>query len=196
MSVAHLYQDFGSSLPGFDTKSFIEDVDLEEQKLEAFENGYQAGWDDSVNAQIASNKRISSDLERNLQEASFSYHEARTTLTKSLEPLFSDILNTLLPEIARQSLGPQIITQLTEMVRIQLDQVIEVTVAPTHVETISALIEGQINEPFVMVPDPTLSEGQVYIRIGAEERELDLDHVLETVSSAFSSFFTTHEQDA
>lgn len=195
MSVTHLYQDFSTSAQGFDGVSQLDDVEIEDQKLDAFEKGYQAGWDDAVNAQIASNTRICSDLGKNLQETSFAYHEARTTLTKSLKPLFSEVLDTLLPEIAKQSLGPQLVSQLTDMVQLQLDQVIEITVAPDNINSVETLIDGQLEDPFVLIPDPNLGDGQVFLRIGTEERELDFDHILETVRAAFSSFFTSIDQD-
>ncbi|MEP2095997.1 MAG: ABC transporter ATP-binding protein [Paracoccaceae bacterium] len=174
----------------------MNDVEIENQKLDSFEKGYQAGWDDAVNAQVATKTRISSDLAKNLQEVSFSYHEARSTLTKSLEPLFSDVVATLLPEVARHSLGPHLVAQLTDMVRVQTDQVIEITVSPVNLETIETLIENELESPFVMVPDPNLSEGQVFLRIGVEEREIDLDHVIETVGAAFNNFFTATGQDS
>lgn len=196
MSIAHLYQDFGPKTLGRDANISLNDVEIEDQKLDSFENGYQAGWDDAVNAQVATKTRISSDLAKNLQEVSFSYHEARSTLTKSLEPLFSDVVDTLLPEVARHSLGPHVVAQLTDMVRTQTDQVIEITVSPVNLETIETLIENELESPFVMVPDPNLSEGQVFLRIGAEEREIDLDHVIETVGAAFNNFFTATGQDS
>lgn len=196
MSIAHLYQDFGPKTLGRDTNISLNDVEIEDQKLDSFEKGYQAGWDDAVNAQVATKTRISSDLAKNLQEVSFSYHEARSTLTKSLEPLFSDVIATLLPEVARHSLGPHVVAQLTEMVRAQTDQVIEITVSPVNFETIETLIENELESPFVMVPDPNLSEGQVFLRIGVEEREIDLDHVIETVGAAFNNFFTATGQDS
>ncbi|SPH19365.1 hypothetical protein ASD8599_00090 [Ascidiaceihabitans donghaensis] len=196
MSIAHLYQDFGPKTLGRDANISLNDVEIEDQKLDSFEKGYQAGWDDAVNAQVATKTRISSDLAKNLQEVSFSYHEARSTLTKSLEPLFSDVVATLLPEVARHSLGPHVVAQLTDMVRVQTDQVIEITVSPVNLETIETLIENELESPFVMVPDPNLSEGQVFLRIGVEEREIDLDHVIETVGAAFNNFFTATGQDS
>lgn len=196
MSIAHLYQDFGPKNLGRDANISLNDVEIENQKLDSFEKGYQAGWDDAVNAQVATKTRISSDLAKNLQEVSFSYHEARSTLTKSLEPLFSDVVATLLPEVARHSLGPHLVAQLTDMVRVQTDQVIEITVSPVNLETIETLIENELESPFVMVPDPNLSEGQVFLRIGVEEREIDLDHVIETVGAAFNNFFTATGQDS
>ncbi|MEP1518834.1 ABC transporter ATP-binding protein [Ascidiaceihabitans sp.] len=196
MSIAHLYQDFGPKTLGRDVNISLNDVEIENQKLDSFEKGYQAGWDDAVNAQVATKTRISSDLAKNLQEVSFSYHEARSTLTKSLEPLFSDVVATLLPEVARHSLGPHLVAQLTDMVRVQTDQVIEITVSPVNLETIETLIENELESPFVMVPDPNLSEGQVFLRIGVEEREIDLDHVIETVGAAFNNFFTATGQDS
>lgn len=195
MPLTHLYQEFGLKPNGASDGVEINDLELEEQKLEAFENGYQAGWDDAVNAQVTSHTRISSDFEKNLQEMSFSFHEARASLTKSLQPLFSDIVDTLLPSIARKSIGGHVVTQLTEMSKKQLDQSIEITVSPSSIEAIEMLVENTIQEPFIIVGDANLGEGQVYLRVGSEERKIDLDEVVEAVGAALTTFFNSQEQD-
>jgi flagellar M-ring protein FliF len=48
------------------------------ERLAAYEQGYRAGWDDAVRAEAADQARIGAELARNLQEMSFSFHEARS----------------------------------------------------------------------------------------------------------------------
>ena len=51
ITASHLFEDFGGKpKPKSKAPSFrIEEV--EDQKLESFENGYRAGWDDAIKAQ-------------------------------------------------------------------------------------------------------------------------------------------------
>ncbi|WP_390911628.1 hypothetical protein [Pseudosulfitobacter sp. SM2401] len=195
MSLSHRYQEFGSKTVGVDAKPDLDMSEIEDEKLACFEAGFQAGWDDAVKAQCDSNTHISSDLAKNLQDTSFSYHEARSALIKSLRPLFSDITDTLLPAIARESLGAHVVEQLTDMSREALDQVIEVTIAPQNVEPIEQLLNNALPEPFVLISDQNLGEGQVFLRIGSNEREIDLEQVVSSIAAAMETFFQHAQED-
>jgi len=195
MSVSHLYQDFGPKPSLFDASSDVDISAIEDDKLAAFETGFQAGWDDAIKAQSDSNTRISAELAKNLQDTSFSYHEARAALIKSLRPLFSDITDTLLPAVARQSMGAHIVEQLADMSRDVLDQVIEVTIAPQNVDPIEQLLNHALPEPFVLIGDKTLGDGQVFLRIGADEREIDLAQVVSSIAVAMETFFQHAKED-
>ena len=194
-SLAHLYQDFGRKPSGYDGGVELGQSEIEDQKLASFESGYQAGWEDAVNAQKDSVQSISSDFAKNLQDASFNYHEARAELVKSLRPFFTDIANTLLPSIAQQTLGAHIVEQLHDMTRDQLDQVIEVTICPQNATAVDSILNENLPEPFVLVEDETLGAGQVYLRIGANERQIDMDQVVASVSDAMTIFFQQSQED-
>ena len=195
MSLSHLYQEFGPAPSQFAPSTDMGTSDIEDEKLASFEAGFQAGWDDAVKAQCDSNTRISSDLAKNLQDTSFSYHEARAALIKSLRPLFTDITDTVLPAIARQTLGAHIVEQLADMSRDVLDQVIEVTLAPQNVDPVEQLLNSTLPEPFVIISDKNLGEGQVFIRIGADEREIDLEQAVSNIATAMQTFFQHTQED-
>ena len=55
MSIAHLLEDFGETHAH--APIAMDDVSLEDERLEAFEAGYQAGWDDAVKAQTEDARR-------------------------------------------------------------------------------------------------------------------------------------------
>ena len=195
MSLAHRYQEFGSRPSQFDGKSDLDESVLEDEKLASFEVGFQAGWDDALKAQSDSNSRISTDLAKNLQDTSFSYHEARAALIKSLRPLFTDVTNSLLPAVAREAMGAHIVEQLTDMSRSTLDQVIEITIAPKNVDPIEQLLNFAVPEPFVLIGDDTLNDGQVFLRIGADEREIDMEQVVTSIATTMETFFQHAQED-
>ena len=69
MIAADLYQDFGTDSGAGAQAAPSTSDEFEEAKLQAFENGYQAGWDDLTKAQSNLELTISSTLATNLQEA-------------------------------------------------------------------------------------------------------------------------------
>lgn len=188
MSVSHRYRDFG------DTKLPVDDVSeqneaLEDQKLQAFEAGYQAGWDDAVKAQSDAKDKISAELGQNLLDMSFTYHEALSKLTLSLEPTMQQIIEKLLPDILRTALGAQIVEQLQNLLKSHMGRPVEIVVKPQNVNAVQAILDGKISEPFAIVPEASLGEGQAFIRIGESEQQVDLDTVVSEISKAMDAFF-------
>ena len=196
MSVSHLYKDFGS-VP-FDQNSAANAAgeEVEEAKLQSFEDGYQSGWDDAVAAQESTKKTIGAAFAQNLQDVSFSFHEARGTLAKQLREVMEPMLDSLLPELARQSLAHHILEQTQNLSRESLDRPLEIAVSPMRATALQALCEADLKEPFVLVPDETLAEDQVFIRVGELEREIDFDGWFEEVRQAVSAFFDKVETEA
>lgn len=195
MSLAHRYQEFGSSLTYSSHDLNPGAFDIDGEKLKSFEDGYQAGWEDSLRAKNETHEGITSDLAKNLQDVSFGYHEARSTLTQSLRPLFEEIMNKLLPETVRTSIGLHIVEQLTNMVRDQSDQLIEIVVSPFNFETLKNLLEEQVSDPFVLLVQPDLAEGQVYIRLGTQEREIDFEKVIQEIRNSTNNLFEEEPVD-
>lgn len=195
MSVSHLYENFsGCAAPPAKAAEQAEDA-LEDVKLNAFENGYQAGWDDAVKAQDSADSKLTEEFLQNIQDLSFTYHEALSKLSVGMKPLMSAIVTKLLPQVAAQSLGPQIMAQIDILMKDQSDALLEIAVSPEKKPVIEALLKEQEATPFSVVIEPALSSGQVYLRAGQSEREINLDVVLEGISTAIEAFFHTAEQE-
>lgn len=195
MSVSHRYRNLGGPKAPAEESVASSQEATEDQQLQAFENGYQAGWDDAVKAQADSVAKVSAEFGQNLQDMSFTYHEALSKLTLSIKPIMAGIVDKLLPAVARDALGPQIIEQLVAMIKDDPNQPIEIVVAPSNVDTINDLADGKLSEPFEVVAEPSLGEGQAFVRIGAAERSIDLDTVLTGVHDAMAAFFHEAEQE-
>jgi flagellar assembly protein FliH len=195
MSVSHLYENF-SDLAASPMKVAEQAEDaLEDVKLNAFEGGYQAGWDDAVKAQDGTDSKLTEEFLQNMQDLSFTYHEAFSKLSVGMKPLMSAIVTKLLPQIAAQSLGPQIMAQLDVLMKDQSNALLEIAVSPEKQAIVEALLKEQTAIPFTVAVEPALSGGQVYLRAGQSEREINLDAVLEGISTAIEAFFHTAEQE-
>lgn len=195
MSLAHRYRNFGDVKEEPNTNENLIVEGIEDQKLQSFEEGYQAGWDDAVKAQTDATMKVSTELGQNLQDMSFTYHEALSKLTLSMEPMITQIVDKLLPSIARQAVGVHISSELYEMVKAAAGQPIEIVVAPENVETVKELGENNLTEAFEIVAEPSMGQGQAYVRIGNEEKNIDLDSIILGVSEALTAFFHEAAQD-
>lgn len=195
MSMSHRYRNFGrlkSASPDQENPGLEE---IEDQKLQSFEAGYQAGWDDAIKAQSDAKGKLTEELAQNLQDMSFSYHEALAKLASSMEPVMQQVIDKLLPEMVRGALGAHILDQLKKMLSDQIENSAEIVVCEENVHTIKDLIGVNLTAPFVVVGDATVGPGEAFVRIGDTEQHIDLDGVVKGVSEAMKAFFHETQQD-
>ena len=169
--------------------------DVEDQKLDAFEKGYQAGWEDAVAAQTETRSFVSSGLANSLQNASFEYHELRATLNASVEAILAGVIDIVLPQIARASLGAHVREEVSALARKGLDRDIEISVAPESESAVRAALQDDLPTPFVLRTDKLLAPTQVILRLDGSEAELHLDRAIADISAAVASFFETNPNE-
>lgn len=198
MSVSHRYRNFGGAGKSDAAESGNTSEAREDEKLQAFEAGYQAGWDDAIKAQSTDKEKLSEELAQNLQQMSFTYHEALAKLTTSFEPVFRKIVEKLLPAMLSNSLGSHIVDLVTNVLNGSSDEAVEIVIHSQNSIAVSSLLEGSLKHPFSLVEDDSLGEGQAFVRLGEEERQIDIDGVLAEVSKAMIAFFheTKNAQEA
>lgn len=186
MSVQHLLEDFGD----LDAEPLVmTDQALEDERLASFERGYQAGWEDASKAHAQEQGHIGADLARNLQDLSFTFHEAQAAILNNLEPLFQRLLNTVLPETAQDGLEARIVQELTTLSRELGGGRVIVSVAPAHAGRVEALLNDTTGLVVSVQADGTLGEGQAFLRLGQRERMIDIDAVLAEIQQRISTFF-------
>lgn len=168
---------------------------MEEAKINSFEQGYTAGWDDAVAAQDSDQTRIHADLARNLQTLSFSFQEARAHVLQAIRPLILEMTNRLLPEMAREALAPTVLETLMPMADEMADTPLRLVLNPKVRAQVEQLVEQATGLPMVIEEEPSLSEGQVYIRFGSTETKVDLAQATVDITTAVRAFFSlTHEE--
>lgn len=192
MKVSPMYQDFGTLTPAAPASAA---PPPDEQSLKSFEDGYQAGWDDAIKAQADSHTAISAEFAQSLQEMSFTYHEALFKLTRAMQPFMTQLLDRLLPSIAKGALAAHVSEQLAELVQGQIDQPIEIVTSAGNQSALEALIPDGDPGPFALIFDPALGTGQAFVRIGNAERSIDLDGVIEGIETAMAAYFFEMEQE-
>ncbi len=173
----------------------LDRVALEDEKLASYETGYRAGWDDASAALGEDQTRIRTELARNFQTLSFTYHEARNHVLKAVEPLLLQIVGQLLPEIARETLAPFVLETLMPLAEGLGDAPITLVINPSARPAVEALLEQTTGLALTIEEEPTLGEGQVYIRLGTVETQVDLDKATAEITSAVRGFFDRPGKD-
>ena len=168
---------------------------VEEAKLAAYEQGYRAGWDDAAAAQAEDQNRIRADLARNLQQLSFTWQEARAHILRAVEPLLEEMVGRVLPETAREMLAPMVLEQVMPLAGEMTDQPVALVLNPAVRVAVETLIEQATGLPMVIQEEPTLPEGQVYIRLGATEAQVDLARVTADIAAAVRGFFSLSREN-
>jgi flagellar biosynthesis/type III secretory pathway protein FliH len=173
----------GSLLP------LVEATAVEEAKVNAFEQGYSAGWDDAAAAHQGDQNRIRADLARNLQSLSFTFQDARSHVLQAIRPLILEMINRLLPQVAHEALAPMVLETLMPMADELSDSALTLVVNPSVRPQVEDLVTQATGLPLVIEEEPSLPEGQVYIRLGVAETKVDLAQVSADIAAAVRGFF-------
>ena len=167
----------------------VEATAVAEAKIASFEQGYSAGWDDAVAAQQGDQTRIRADLARNLQSLSFTFQDARGHVLQAIRPLILEMVNRLLPEVARETLAPTVLDAVMPLADTLADAPLTLVLNPAVRGQVEDLLAQATGLPMVIDEEPTMPEGQVYIRFGTTETKVDLAQVTTDIAIAVRAFF-------
>ena len=188
-------EEFSTTIVSNDPKLTLE-TSFEEHRLEAYEQGYKAGWDDATAAQVEEQSRVAADFARNLQELSFTYHEARSQILNALKPLFTEMVSKVLPRLAQETLPQSIVEEVLSAASDRISAEFEIVISPANRPALERLLEGQTALDVNIVEEPTMAEGLAYIRFNETEKQIDLTSVLAGFSQLVEGFFTQQQKVA
>jgi flagellar biosynthesis/type III secretory pathway protein FliH len=188
-SIAHRYASFGS----LDSDGQLADTSsveqLEDENLQVFEDGYQAGWTDAETNHTTEQKNISDEMLQALRESSFTYQEALVRLNRGLKPMFEQMISTLLPKTSGAVLRAHVIEQLLEMSASQTDAHITLRVSESDLQMLQGLLdEAEFKMPISLSSDKSLNPHQLFVSLDMLEREINLDAVCHEITEAMNAF--------
>lgn len=188
-SISHRYADFSP----FDSDGRLAEAvpleRVEDQKLQSFEEGYQAGWTDAEKNYEAEHKNIADEVLHTLRDMSFTYEEALACLNRGLKPMFEQMMKTLLPQTASVALRAHVIEQLVELAATQTQAKITLRVSAADLLMIENLLEGvDLKIPVSVATDDTLTAHQLFVGLDTLEREINLDAVRQEITTAMNAF--------
>jgi len=187
MTLAHLYDEFQEDI-ATDGMNSPQSATSAEENLQAFENGYQSGWQDATSAHGAEQEKILTELSQNFQDMQFTYHEARSKLLVSLRPIATAMLEKLLPGVSREALRSNLIEQIGEVLAQSTEDSIEINVAPESLTAIQDIASNQNDLPFIIKENTNLGARQADLRSSGLERHIDIDDMCARISQTLSAF--------
>lgn len=158
----------------------------ETARLQGYDEGYKSGWDDALQKTLEDGTRIGAEFARNLRDLGFTYEEARAHVLTSLRGFLTELSDVFLPELIDEAMGPVLLECLIDLADESATAPILVRVSSNEAERLERFLADQAVLPFRIVAEPSLAEGQAYLRLGAEERSVDLTEPLERVREALS----------
>jgi flagellar assembly protein FliH len=188
-SIAHRYADFGPLGVDGEIAELVPLDRVEDQKLAAFEEGYQAGWTDAEKNHASEQKNISEDFLRTLQDQSSTHQEALSRLNRGLKPMFEQMISVLLPQTVSAALRAHVIEQLTQLAATQTNAQITLRVSESNLLMLEELMEDvELKTPVSITSDPKLSTHQLFVMLDTIEREINLDAVSQEITKAMNAF--------
>lgn len=166
---------------------------VDRARLEGYEAGYKAGWEDAVRAEAETQGRIGAEFARNLQDLGFTFHEARSHVMQALEPLLTGMVERVLPELVSRTVGQTIVEELLPLASQAAGTPIEVVISPASREALEPLLEKSAI-PLTIVEEPTLAEGQVFLRAGKTEHRIDFVDAVDRIGAAINALYELNEK--
>ena len=194
MARSLILQDFASARPdlsvGLEVSQPVPDtLPLDEtDALESYDAGYKCGWADCATAEAEERSAVGAELANNLTEAELTYEAARRDVLAALGPFFEDVAATLLPKMAAAALAPTVLAELGALAEGQTAPKIEIHAAPSACASLERLGETEHISELTVRPEPTFADGQVSIRVGSEQRDLDMAGAANRIAQAIAAF--------
>ncbi|WOI56176.1 hypothetical protein [Palleronia sp. LCG004] len=159
-----------------------------------FDEGYAAGWDAAQKAQAEAGEQARQAVRSHLQDLSFTFHEARAHVMRSLHPMLLTAMGLAVPAALRATLGQRLADEIADMARDEADMPVEFTVSPLDAATLAEALEGLTALPATIREDAGLSEGQIHLRLGASAREIDLHAVERRIDDALRALDAINQE--
>ncbi len=164
----------------------------EDQRLQAFEDGYSAGWSDAAKAYTEDRSHATMAIAATISDMAFTFQEAQSAMISALAPFIHKIVDTVLPEIARKSIGLRVCELLLSSVTDQPPYEVIVSGHANTLEAVRRALPEVMPLTIRLLADPTLVDGQVVLRIGSREQEVNLNDLLSRINTSISEFFATN----
>lgn len=170
--------------------------DLEVLRLQAYEEGYKAGWDDALAERAEKAEALHAALMQKVEQLSFGYFEARGHILGALRPLFEAMIGTVLPSTARAALAPRVVEALMPLAVPMTEQPVTLRVAPGEGDSLRSAIEGLVLPPLDIVEDPDLRPDEALIDREPQQIHVDLGGIVRDLSAAIDEFYDINQKEA
>ena len=175
---------------------FLLPEQVEDIRLNAYERGYLAGWEDGGQQSDADEATRRAAITKQVEQLSFTYHEARSHVLRALHPLFEALFSTVLPAAARATIIPLTIEQLLPLAQAAAEAPVTLRVATGSRASFEAAFEGLVLPPLTLVETDDLAEGQAEFAFGTTQSRIDLAHTADTIRRAVDRFYLIQTEES
>lgn len=189
MSAPHL-EDFGTKVPSRTTPMAM--ASAADAATGAYEQGYNAGWDDAL-AQIAEEKgRIGETLAERLSLVEQTRDEAMAQMLRALEPLLNDVFDKVLPRAVDRGFLRRLL-QEAEAVLEETNASLTLLVTPEEVAALDALVASRpdLSDVVKVKAEPALALSQAILAWEGGQKRLDLQSAMSALEAAFQDLTQT-----
>jgi hypothetical protein len=169
--------------------------EVEEIRLNAYERGYNAGWDDAGKQAEEEERTRRAEVERQLQQLSFTYHEVRGHMLRALQPVFAELLSVVVPEAARTSVVPLAAEQLLKLAGTVTQTPVTLRIAPGTRPDFEAALDGLVLPPLRIVETEEMVPLQTAIAFDQQETQIDLAAVAEQLRAAIDRYYLIQTEE-
>ncbi|MGI1662068.1 hypothetical protein ACRDNQ_07495 [Palleronia sp. KMU-117] len=162
-------------------------ADIEAARLDGYEAGYRAGWDDATSATSLEQDRIGEEFARNLRDLGFTYHEARAHVITGVDEVLRSFLRVFFPAFVGEALASHVQDAIAAEIDLAAGQPIRLRVSPENAGALRRLLVSVSTFPCVIEEEPSLASGQVYCALGERNFEVDLRSVVDATQKALDA---------
>ncbi len=188
-----ILEDFGHSSGPVPVET-VDGERLEAEKLAAYDKGHAAGWAEATAAAERARADDTDAALARLQDLTFTYHEARAHVLRSLLPLIGAVADRIVPTVLRETLGARLTEMVETLAADASSAEIEIRVAPDAADPLRRALEGRVHFPLVVREDAGLDAGLHHVRLGRIERELDLAGLERGLADALAALDTQSKE--
>ena len=181
-------EDF-SDASDAEEKATLPIQEVKKQSDASFDLGYKAGWEDSAKSLAQDAQNVSEDLAKNLRSAVLNTEDLRAQMLQSLNPILFDLVATILPELAQKSLAPKLVETILPMIEGSAAKTAQIVANPADSEKIQSLVDRFVDVPVSIVSEASIGPGQLFLKVGKEEKSIDTKEVLRSLVDAVDAFF-------
>ncbi len=170
------------------------DVDHDALQAEAFALGFEAGKVAAEQAAAERQDRLSADLVQHVQDLSFTYNEAFGEAVRQALPILSDLVDHVLPEIARIQIAGHVTDLIRQEVQPAMQPQVQLRAHPDCAMALRPALDREFGFPIVVQPDDALAPLQVELSFGQQERDIDLTALLAAMREILRTLETENER--
>lgn len=161
--------------------------------IQTYEEGYEAGMADGRAEAAATKSKLRSELLTCLTAISQSQRRAEEQVLASLAPLFEAIAEQLLPAIAREAIGQQIVEVLLNRAESVASRSGSLRLSQADYTAVSEAVAAS-GLHLQLIPDPSIEPCQAVLGdVTGQEEFLDLQEVVTALRVALEALSSPYE---